>query len=258
MNFFQMNLKCLKDRRSVAAVEFALVVPLLLLMFIGTIEVITLYRAEAKLNAMTINVAQMIAVQSQSTVSGVSTIPSAGTTQASLQNVCQGAILGLAPFPADGMNLSIASVTLESGPTGLPNPATATAKAFSTSNTYDAWESDFTVSGNSCTPSTSNLIGLANAEQLATTSPPSTTGTSGTTGMLGVPCDNALIVKATLTYPGILGIILTSRPSLTQMAFMRWRYAGPQAELQCASSDSGCTTSYVTTQLCNTSNKSIN
>ncbi|MDD2795434.1 TadE/TadG family type IV pilus assembly protein [Acidocella sp.] len=258
MIFFKLNLRCLKDRRSVAAVEFALVVPFLLLMFIGTIEVLTLYRTEAKLNALTANVAQMIAVQSQSTITGVSLMSSTGTTQASLQDVCQGAILGLAPFPANGMNLSIASVTLESGPTGLPNPATSTAKAYSTTNTYDAWESDFTVSGNTCTPSTSNLIGLANAEQLATTSPPSTTGTSGTTGMLGVPCDNALIVKATLTYPGILGIILTSRPSLTQMAFMRWRYAGTKAELQCPSSDTGCTTSYVTTQLCNTSNTSIN
>lgn len=258
MKLFHLNFKCLKDRRSVAAVEFALIVPFLLLLFIGTIEILTLYRTEAKLNEMATNVANMVAVQSQSTISGISFIPSAGTTQPSLQDVCQGAILGLAPFPANGMKLSIASVTLESGPTGLPNPATATAQAYSTSNTYDTWESDFIVSGNTCTPSTNYQIGLASAEELATTSPPSTTGPSGTTGMLGVPCDNAIIVKATLTYPGILGIILTSRPSLTQMAFMRWRYAGPQAELQCSSSDTGCTTSYVTTQLCNTSNTSLN
>ena len=49
-------------RRSIAAVEFALVMPLLLVMFIGTIEVLTLYRTEAKLNAVAFNVAQEISI----------------------------------------------------------------------------------------------------------------------------------------------------------------------------------------------------
>ncbi len=245
-------------RRGIAAVEFALVVPFLLVMFMGTTEVLTLYRTEAKLNAMTINVAQMVAIQNQTTTSGVSVVPSAGTTQSSLQDICQGAVLGLAPFPANGMTLAIAGVTLESGPTGLPNPNTTTSKVYNASNTYDVWESDLKVSGSTCSTVTGNVIGLTNAEKLATTSPPSTTGTTGTAGLLGVPCDNAIIVKATLTYPGIMGIILTSRPTLTQMAYTRWRFAGTQTELQCSSTDAGCTTSYVTTQLCNSSNTSTN
>jgi hypothetical protein len=55
-----------------------------------------------------------------------------------------------------------------------------------------------------------------------------------------------------------MGIILTSRPTLGQAVYTRWRYASTQTELQCASTDTGCTTNYVTTQLCNSSNTSTN
>ena len=261
MKFFQVKLWRFKDRlgrRGIAAVEFALVMPILIVLFLGTIEILTLYRTEAKLNAMTIDIAQMLAIQDQSTTSGITTLASTGTGQVSLQNMCQGAILGLAPFPPGGMTLAIASVTLESGPTGLPNPNTSTSKAYSSSNTYDAWESDFTVSGGTCSTTGGHVIGLANVEQLSTTSPPSTTGTSGTNGLLAVPCDNAIIVQATLTYPGIMGVILQNRPTLTQTAYTRWAYAGTQTELQCSSTDTGCTTGYVSTQLCNSSNTATN
>ena len=261
MKFFQINLGRFKDRlgrRGVAAVEFALVMPFLLVLFLGTIEILTLYRTEAKLNAMTINIAQMLAIQNQSTTSGISTVPSSGAGQPSLQNMCQGAILGLAPFPPGGMTLAIASVTLESGPTGLPSTNTSTSKAYNANNTYDAWESDFTVSGGTCNTASGTVIGVSNAEKLATTSPPSTTGASGANGLLAVPCDNAIIVQATLTYPGILGVILRNRPTLTQTAYTRWAYAGTQTELQCSSTDTGCTTSYLSTQLCNTSNTATN
>ncbi|OYV38294.1 MAG: hypothetical protein B7Z81_04820 [Acidocella sp. 20-61-6] len=246
------------SRRATAAVEFALMAPFLLVLFIGVIEIVTLYRTEAKLNTMVISVAQMVAIQNQTTTSGISVIPSSGTSQASLQDICQGAILGLAPFPPEGMTLAIAGVTLESSPTGLPNVNTATAQAYTAANTYDAWESDLTVLGTTCNTAATTAIGLTNAEKLATTSPPSTTGTSGTSGLLGVPCDSAIIVKATLTYPGIMGIILTSRPTIAQTVYTRWRYASPQTELQCANTDTGCTTRYATTQLCNSSNTSKN
>ncbi|OYV33290.1 MAG: hypothetical protein B7Z81_11590, partial [Acidocella sp. 20-61-6] len=93
-------------RRSVAAVEFALIVPVLLVMFIGTIELITLYRAEGKVNALAFNVAQMVSVEPSPT-----TLSTAGKT--SINDICQGAILGLAPFPPNGVTLQIVSVTLE-------------------------------------------------------------------------------------------------------------------------------------------------
>jgi Flp pilus assembly protein TadG len=252
---FRFKLQCVLGRRGVAAVEFALVLPVLLILFMGTVEILTLYRAEAKLNTLTINVAQMVAIQNQSTTTGISTVPATGTSSATLQNICQGAVLGLAPFPANGLILNIASVTLESSKAGLPSTSTA----YSSSNTYDMWESDFTVSGNNCTATsstTSGTIGAASAKNLATTSPPSSTGTPGTLGLLAVPCDNAIIVQASLTYPGLLGIILQSRPTLTQAAYTRWRYAGTSTELQC--SGTSCLVSNATTQVCNSSNTATN
>ncbi len=251
----RFKLQRLLERRGVAAVEFALVVPVLLILFMGTVEILTLYRTEAKLNALTINTAQMVAIQYQSTTNGISTVPATGTSVTSLQNICQGAVLGLAPFPADGLTLDIASVTLESSNAGLPNTSTA----YSSSNTYDVWEGDFTVSGSSCNATSSGTngsIGASSAKKLATTSPPSTTGTSGTSGLLAVPCDNAIIVKASLTYPGILGVILQSRPKLTQAAYTRWRYASTLTELQC--SGTSCSISNAATQVCNSSNSATN
>lgn len=149
------------------------------------------------------------------------------------------------------MTLNVASVTLEASPQGLPTTSTA----YSTSRSYDVWEGDFTVSGSNCNATSSSAsaaIGASHAEALATTSPPSTSGTPGTTGLLAVPCDNAIIVQASLTYPGLLGVVLINRPTLTQAAYTRWRYAGTQAELQC--SGSACFTSNATKQVCNSTN----
>lgn len=208
-------------RRSVAAVEFAIIVPVLLVLFIGTIEIITLYRAEGKINALAFNVAQMVSVEPSPT-----TLATAGQT--SLNDICQGAILGLAPFPPNGVTIQVVSVTLE--PSALSSNTAASPPVF------DEWEADSTVSGSSCTTTATNGFGAAAAESLATTNPPVTTATSytGTTGEVEVPCDNMIIVKASMTYPGITGLIVMNHPTLTQTAFTRFRYASPTDQLQCS------------------------
>ncbi|OYV32228.1 MAG: hypothetical protein B7Z81_13060, partial [Acidocella sp. 20-61-6] len=57
---------------------------------------------------------------------------------------------------------------------------------------------------------------------------------NGTTGEVEVPCDNMVIVKASMTYPGITGLILMNHPVLTQTAFTRFRYASPTDQLLCS------------------------
>lgn len=232
-------------RRGVAAVEFALVMPVLLVMFIGTVEVLTLYRMEAKLNALAMNVAEMVAVEDQATTTGtggnngITTLAAsgaAGTT--SLNDICNGAVLGLRPFPASGLTVAVAGVTLES--------QTASTAA------YDAWEGDSTVSGSACTTTAGVKIGLVNAFNLAAGAGKGFTGS--TSGMIEVPCDEAIIVQASMTYPGFTGIVLTSKPTLTQTAYVRWPYATPKTELQC----SGCTVSNAATQVCNNNNSATN
>jgi Flp pilus assembly protein TadG len=208
-------------RRSVAAVEFAIIVPVLLVMFIGTIEVITLYRAEGKVNALAFDVAQMVSVEPSPTTL-------ATANQTSINDICQGAILGLAPFPPNGLTIQIVSVTLE--PSKLSSNTAASPPAF------DEWEADSTVANGHCSTTATNGFGVAAAESLATTNPPVTTAAAynGTSGEVEVPCDNMVVVKASMTYPGITGLILMNHPVLTQTAFTRFRYASPTDQLQCS------------------------
>ena len=235
-------------RRGIAAVEFAIIAPVLLVMFIGTVEVLTLYRTEGKLNALAFNVAEMVSVQA-------SNIPTNTGGGSSLNDICQGAILGLQPFPPGGLTIAVASVTLERGPNGLPDPNTSSSFVYNATKAYDVWEADSTVSGHTCsTPGTgATTIGAANAILLATTNPPSISGTSGSSGEVEVPCDNVIIVQASITYPGLTGLIVKSRPTLTQTAYTRWRYASDTEQLLCPN----CTLTPTTPlDLCNSNNSS--
>ncbi len=247
-----------RDRRGVAALEFALLSTFVLLpLFLGLVEILTMLRAESKLTALTVDVAQMVSYEAQG-ATGITLLPTTAAGSTSMQDICQGAITALYPFPAGTVILSIASVTVETNKNGLSS-GTGNAPVYSASPTYDVWETDFKVTGSTCTTTSgtgagmSNTnIGTANAELLATTSPPSTTGTTGYSGMLAVPCDNAIIVKASMTYPGIIGVVLRTRPVLSQTSFARWANSWTEAELQCTGT--GCATNYAATQICNATN----
>lgn len=225
-------------RRGIAAVEFALIVPVLLILFVGTVEILTLYRTEAKLNALVFNVAQSVAM-AQSVSATASGTVTPGIT--ALGDICQGAVLGLQPFPAGGLTMTIASVTEEAGPKGLP----VTGPAYATTPRYDVWEGNFTPSGAGCTQSSGTTAWTAaQAQALATQNG----------GMIVVPCDDVIIVRASLTYAGLTGLILPSRPTLTQTAYVRWPYASPTRELICAT----CTLASPATPVCATPNTATN
>jgi len=209
-------------RRGIAAVEFALIIPVLLVMFIGTIEVLTLYRTEAKLNALAMNVAQIVSV-TQSDDPSTASNTGASATVTSLNDVCNGAILGLAPFPAGGLTVAIASVTLE--------PSAANSNVPASTAAYDEWEQDYSEkTSSSCqTAAGTTILSGAGATAPIKLVAPTTVGT----GMLEEPCDNVIIVQASLTYPGLTGLILRNRPVLTQTAYARWTNASTQAQLPC-------------------------
>ena len=234
--------------RGIAAVEFALIVPVLLILFIGTVEVVTLYRTEAKLNAAAFNTALAISIaETVSTanppiadIAATASEPAMSVT--SLNDLCRGAVLGVAPYPSAGMTIDMASITEEAGPNGTPT----TAPVYNATRTYDLWEADSSVSGSTCTTSggsaiigdTSNSGLVYNAENPTSTS------------LVEVPCDNVIIVKVSLPYAGITGLILKNRPTLTQTAYVRWRTAAPTTEITCA----GCTLSSAPKQVCNALN----
>jgi Flp pilus assembly protein TadG len=233
-------------RRGIAAVEFALIIPVLLVLFIGTIEVLTLYRTEAKLNAVAINVAQMVAV-AQSVDPTTSSNTGTAPTVTSLNDVCNGAIQGLAPFPSAGLKINIASVTLE------PSAANA-----NTPGAFDEWEQDYTLKTSSTCQTAS---GTAILSGTGTTAPIAVaTSTSATNpDMLEEPCDNVIIVQASITYPGLTGLIVQSRPTLTQTAYNRWTNASTLTQLLCTKGASGCTLSPTTPHdFCNSTNTATN
>ncbi len=124
------------DARGIAAVEFALLLPLIAVMFFGTYEVTQILRLNLKLSHAAGAVTQIIAKQSSSVT------PGPGGT---LGNICSGAAMVMSPFPGGPLAAAIVSVTNRGG-----NP------------TVD-WESD-----NSCASAASPL-GSVGAIALATT-----------------------------------------------------------------------------------------
>lgn len=244
-------------RRGIAAVEFALVAPFMILLFLGVIEMLTAYRTEAKLNAVAFNVAQMVSLaQSVSTSSapiGNATADTPMTADSpiiqvvSLNDICRGAAMGLAPYPPGGMKLAIASITQEQGPSAVPTGTTN--PAYATNPTYDQWEADSTVAsdGSCTTPSPSATTTILSGSPL-------TTATSGASSMVINPCDNVIVVQASVPYSGLIGLFFKNSITLTQTAYVRWAFALPTTELQC----SGCTLNSAATQVCNYNNTSTN
>jgi hypothetical protein len=208
-------LTCLSEKRSVAALEAAVIAPFFLFLFIGSFEILLLMRTSEKLNTLTGNVAEMVA--SSSSPSGNS------VTNGILSDYCQGALQGLQPLPGLGLTIDIASVTI-----------VATPKS-GTSNSDHYWETDFSGANCTATPGGSG-IGSAKACSLVSNSNGGLTG-----GMLpesgGVIGDNAIVVKTTLTYagmtsqPGVGKGWLINFPALSQTAFDRWHHSSSSTEL---------------------------
>jgi hypothetical protein len=236
--------KRLFGRRGIAAVEFALCAPMLLLV-LGTLEILMLYRTEEKLNSLAGNLAQMVANQEITTVSsGVtsthSPVPSttSGTSPPGLSDPCAGAVYGLQPFPANGLSIYVASVT----ETQAASQGVAAKAAL-----YDEWEVDL---NGSCAPTGAQNIGVNGTTGALTVA----IGNGGTTALVQALGDNAIIVRATLQYPGLVGLFIPTARALTQTAIARWRYASatnvtnvtatpaPSSTLEFSCTGTGCIT----------------
>ncbi len=89
------------DRRGVAAVEFALILPLLLIVMIGTAETTSALNYKRKISQVAFSVADLVS-QSSSLSSG------------DMSDIMTAARAIMQPFPADGLNVVIASVSFDS------------------------------------------------------------------------------------------------------------------------------------------------
>lgn len=94
------------DRKGVMAVEFAIIVPILLTMLIGCFELTYALQAEARLRTMAHGIAAIVAKQS-------------AVDAAAMTDICTGGILMMRPFAPTGMSIAVTSVTWNGGAAGV-------------------------------------------------------------------------------------------------------------------------------------------
>ena len=210
------------DRRGVAAVELALVAPLLLTMGLGTYEAAEVFRA----SMLVADAAQTIADLASQQVGGVT-----DTTSGSLGNFCTAGKRVMTPFPTAGSSgnagaftAAIVSVTNNSGTAAVD------------------WEADSACSVSATAFATSAL-------SYATQAIPNGTlpgcAQSGSTINL-VPCsgDSVIVVHVTYHYNGPIQFVLPSL--LGAIVLTETAYARPRggATITCAepSTSNACPT----------------
>ena len=173
-----------RDARGVAAVEFALLVPFLMLVFLGVFEVTQIVRTQTKLAHAAGALAKIVAQQTASVTGG---------TSGTLGDICSGVSQMMAPGPTSSVGSTIASVT-----TTITNGSTSVA---------EDWESD-----GSC-PTSVSAMGASTAKSLA-----------AQYGLIPNSTDSAIIVKMSYVYkPAISYVIGSAVFTLTQTAFVRPR-----------------------------------
>jgi Flp pilus assembly protein TadG len=104
MNPFHLIRRLARDRSGVIAVEFALILPTLMVLFIGTFEASNLVRVKMKVDEAAPAIANLVALQ-------------VSTTGTLTSDFCTGASYMLAPFSTAGLNVQVASVTNYNGTT---------------------------------------------------------------------------------------------------------------------------------------------
>lgn len=126
MNPLRLLSRLARDRGGIVAVEFALVLPTLMVLFIGTYEAANLVRIKMKFDEAAPAIATLVALQNPS------------QTGTLTNDFCNGAADMLAPFSTSGLNVEVASVTNNNGTTSvdwtancnnLSNPQTPTTLA---------------------------------------------------------------------------------------------------------------------------------
>jgi Flp pilus assembly protein TadG len=179
----------LRDSRGVAAIEFALVVPMMMAVPLGLYQVAEFVRVNVQLAKAAASMADLISQQG----AGVSGGPSGA-----LGNFCKAGQLMMTPFP-----------TSATSGTGAFSVAMVSVTNYtSTSYTVD-WESD-----KSC---------LAPAAVLGASAKTLATSPTNLLPNAGNPGDSVIIVQATYQYNSIINYLLPMSFTLTQTAFARPR-----------------------------------
>lgn len=93
-----------RDQRGVAALEFAMLAPVLVIALVGLLAVSQAVRAKMLLTSTASSMASMVAVQRAVT----------GSSLGTLRDFCNGAQLTMLPYSANALSMAITSYTLQS------------------------------------------------------------------------------------------------------------------------------------------------
>lgn len=104
------------DQRGIAAVEFALILPLMLMIYMGLVELSRGMRAAQKLDLVAHTLADLTAQQP----SGGQALGQAGLTEADITAIFSAANTLLAPLPTGALKMTISEVNIIGTPTATP------------------------------------------------------------------------------------------------------------------------------------------
>ncbi len=120
-----------KDERGIAAVEFALILPLMLMIYMGLVELSRGMRVSQKLDLVAHSLAdltaQMLPGQSVLTAAPCTSTGQACMAEADINVVFSAAATLLAPFPLNNIQMTITELQITGTPTAAPTSWTAKA-----------------------------------------------------------------------------------------------------------------------------------
>jgi Flp pilus assembly protein TadG len=184
--------KFIRNSHGVASLEFALVMPLMVVLLYAIYEGSQFVRANMQLANAATSIADLIAQQGAGVTSGPTGV---------LGNFCRAGQLMMTPFP-----------TVSTSGAGAFSVAMVSVTNYANTGVTLDWESD-----KSCVV-TATAIG-ATAKTLAT-SPTNLLPNAGTTG---TPGDSVIIVQATYQYSSVMQYLMPGIFTLSQTAFARPR-----------------------------------
>ena len=108
----------LRCRSAVAAVEFALVVPVALLLYVGAAEVTDGVMASRRVTAVTKSLSDLISLQGTTTQKTSTPTPGNAVSATTLSTLLASATSILAPFPTSPLTMTISAIDVTNTPAG--------------------------------------------------------------------------------------------------------------------------------------------
>ena len=193
------------DRAGLAAVEFALVAPVMVTLMFGAIELGNAFRIQTKVHTAAGQLAELVAGQQAVTA------PSGN-----LADMCTGAAMNLLPYATASFTADIVSGTNDHPSNRNPNSTDST-----TVSPYLDWENV-----SSCPSRDASPMGAYGAYLLANASPASMLTTSGAPGYSSADYGmgySVIVVQATYTYANVLPLFLGRSITFSAVAVARPR-----------------------------------